>query len=186
MLHVDELERDDLPEFEQAPDDTEDLDKDRSPEDYPDETFEDITDTADVEDVTDDGDLLPDEVQAELEALAAAELEAGNPMEQALAEAQREIAHQRSLTRQAVARYRDALLAAEPDLPPELVQGETLEDVDAAAEAARTTVARIRNRVAAERPRSFPIGAPARTPDRPHPMTSHEKIAAGLQDRLSM
>ncbi len=170
MVHVDELEREGLPEFDPAPDD---LPPDEIPE---------------VADVTDDGDVLPDEVQAELEALAAAELDAGEGMEQALAEAQREIARQRSLTRQAVARYRDALLAAEPDLPPDLVQGETLEEVEAAAEAARGAVARIRERLhereAGERPRGFPVGAPARGVERSRPMSAQEKIAAGLQERM--
>ena len=175
MLHVDELEREGLPDFDPAPDDIEDVDGDETVDPY--------------DAVTDEGDVLPDEVQAELEALAAAELETGSEMEQALAEAQREIARQRTLTRQAVARYRAALLAAEPDLPPDLVQGETLDDVEASAEAARATVARIQERIhermqEPERPRGFPVGAPARSVERPQGMTSHEKIAAGLQERL--
>ena len=192
MLHVDELERGDLPEFAQATDHLDDIDA-MDAADTGDAM--DAVDTGDAMDamdamdgafdeVTEDGVVLPDEVQAELEALAAAELEGGDAMEQALAEAQREIARQRSLTRQAVARYRDALLAAEPELPPDLVQGETLEDVDATAQAARATVARIRERVAAERPRGFPVGAPARVAERPRHLSPHEKIAAGLQERL--
>lgn len=140
--------------------------------------------------VTDDGDTLPDEVQAELEALASAEFDDGNAaLETALAEAQRELARQRTLTRQAVARFRDALLAAEPDLPPDLVQGDTLEEVEAAAASARQTVQHIRERVATERPRGFPVGAPARSSERGHArgregLSAHEKIAAGLQERL--
>jgi hypothetical protein len=140
--------------------------------------------------VSDDGDALPDEVQAELEALASAELAdvevADESLHQALAEAQRELARQRSMTRQAVSRYRDALLASEPDLPEDLVRGETLEEIDAAAESARTTVERIRARVVTERPRGFPVGAPARGSERGERsrLTAHEKIAAGLQERM--
>src|SRR5690606_9660154 len=114
---------------------------------------------------------LPDEVQAELEALAAAELDDGtSALEAALAEAQREVTRQRNLTRQAVARFREAILAAEPDLPPDLVHGESLEEVEATAAAAREAVARIRERVASERHRAFPVGAPARTVERSAPM----------------
>lgn len=146
--------------------------------------FED--DTADF--VSDDGDTLPEEVRAELEALASEEFDDGaGALEAALAEAQRELARQRNLTRQAVARYRDALLAAEPDLPPDLVRGDTLEDIEATATSARDAVQRIRERVASERPRGFPVGAPARSVERGHAhstLSAHEKIAAGLQERL--
>lgn len=146
--------------------------------------FED--DTADF--VSDDGDTLPEEVRAELEALASEEFDDGaGALEAALAEAQRELARQWNLTRQAVARYRDALLAAEPDLPPDLVRGDTLEDIDATATSARDAVQRIRERVASERPRGFPVGAPARSVERGHAhstLSAHEKIAAGLQERL--
>ena len=142
--------------------------------------FED--DTADF--VSDDGDTLPEEVRAELAALASEEFDDGaGALEAALAEAQRELARQRNLTRQAVARYRDALLAAEPDLPP----GDTLEDIEATATSARDAVQRIRERVASERPRGFPVGAPARSVERGHAhstLSAHEKIAAGLQERL--
>lgn len=133
-----------------------------------------------------DGYGLPDEVQAELEALAAADLDVGSGVEQALAQAQRDLVQQRALTRQAVERYRSALLAAEPELPPDLVQGETLEDVDASVEAARRTVARIRERMAAERPPApgFPVGAPARGASAAATLTPVEKIARGLQERL--
>ena len=189
MVDVNELELEAL-EAQQAPED-DDLDGDGSEgrtvyvDPFADGTFE-----TDEDFVTDDGDTLPDEVQAELEALASAEFDDGNvALESALAEAQRELARQRTLTRQAVSRFRDALLAAEPDLPPDLVQGETLEEVEAAAAAARQAVQRIRERVATERPRGFPVGAPARSSERGHArgregLSAHKKIAAGLQERL--
>ncbi len=148
--------------------------------------FEDFDMAADDEFVTDDGASLPDDVQAELEALAAADLDGGNEVEQALAQVQRELAQQRALTRQAVDRYREALLAAEPDLPPDLVHGDSLEEVDASVEAARRTVARIRDRIEAERGRGFPVGAPARTAASALGLTPAEKIARGLQERLAV
>jgi hypothetical protein len=134
--------------------------------------------------VGDDGDALPEEVQAELEALAEAELEPANDLERALAEAQRALDEQRDRTRRAVERYRAALLAAEPDLPPDLVHGESIEDIDAAAETARAMVARIRERVEASRPRErgFPVGAPPRGVTY-RSMSASEKIAVGLRER---
>ena len=85
-------------------------------------------------------------------------------LEQALEATQRELARQRDLACAAVARYRQAVLAAEPDLPPEMVRGENIEDVDASIVAARTMVAHVREQVEARRPseRGSPAGAPAR------------------------
>lgn len=144
-------------------------------------------DVESFDDVGGDGDPLSEEARAELEALAAAELDTagdGEELQQALAAAQRELARQRDLTRSAVARYRLAVLAAEPELPPELVSGETLDAVDASLDAARAMVVRVRERAEVKRvERGFPAGAPART-HTPPPMTSREKIVAGLQERL--
>jgi len=154
--------------------------------------FDDVDGYADSEAeafLTDDGLTLPDEVQADLEALAASEIDGGaSALEAALAEAQREVARQRNLKRQAVARYRDAILAAEPELPPDLVRGESLEEIEESVSVARETVARIRERMTTERPRPFPVGAPERSTQSTTLSTAlmspQAKIAAGLQERL--
>jgi hypothetical protein len=76
-------------------------------------------------------------------------------------------------------------LAAEPDLPPELVNGETLSEVDASLDAARRTVAPIRSRIGVESEVSagFPVGAPARSGTSTAGMNAVEKISAGLEQR---
>ena len=154
-----------------------------------DETFDEF-DGIDALDDRDDADVVdgvPDEVRAELEALAAADAEQHDALQEALAAATRALEAQRAATRAAVARYREALLASDADLPPDLVQGETLEDLDASVAAARTAVALIRERVAAEaraHPYGFPVGSPAREPRPAHAMSAAEKIAAGLSERL--
>ncbi|MDP6607122.1 MAG: hypothetical protein QF664_12820 [Dehalococcoidia bacterium] len=96
-----------------------------------------------------DGDVtgdLPEAALDELAALAEAEATAADAEQAAQAEelaaAQRVLEAERARTRSAVARYRDAVLAAEPDLPPELVTGETLEELDASLDAARRAVRR--------------------------------------------
>lgn len=188
MAHVDELEHEALEALDTLEAGAGAVDGDDGPG-YVD-PFEDGIDDY----ISDDGDTLPDEVRAELEALASEDFDDGTvSLQAALAEAQRELARQRTLTRQAVARFRDALLAAEPELPPDLVQGDSIEEVEASAASARTAVQRIRERVASERPRGFPVGSPARSSERGHAhgvrgareaMSAHEKITAGLQERL--
>ncbi len=190
---LDPLPEDDLTES--------DIDDPDDAFDDPDDPFEDEPaalldtepdDALDVDAFADaDGEPLPDEVQAEIEALAAEglareEAEDTRGLEQALAATRRELERQRDLACAAVARYREAMLAAEPDLPPEMVRGESIEEVDASIVAARTMVARVRERVEARRPseRGFPAGAPARESSPPGHLTARQKIAAGLQERL--
>ncbi len=132
-------------------------------------------------------DELPDEAAAELAAVAEAERDELAALRSELEEARDALDAERAARRAAVARYRDALLAGEPSLPPELVEGDELEAVDASAEAARRTVAQIRERIARESEdesgRGFPAGAPERRGPRTEAMSTAEKIAYGLEQR---
>lgn len=195
---------DPLPEDDLPASDIDASDIDASDIDDPDDAFDDPEEMGDGDPFEDepaalldddfadaDGGPLPDEVQAEIEALAAEglareEAEDTRGLEQALAATRRELERQRDLACAAVARYREAMLAAEPDLPPEMVRGESIEEVDASIVAARTMVARVRERVEARRPseRGFPAGAPARESSPRGHLTARQKIAAGLQERL--
>lgn len=85
------------------------------------------------------------EVLAELAAVAEAEAEAAAERAAESAAAierdevqalRRALTEQQQTTRAAVERYRAAALAAEPELPPELVQGETLAEVGVAGSSA--------------------------------------------------
>ncbi len=85
----------------------------------------------------------------------------------------------------ATAKYRQAALAATPEVPPELVQGATVEEVDAAMARAKALVDEVRKRAAArsaETPRT-PAGAPARSAPDLSGLTAREKIAHGLARR---
>jgi hypothetical protein len=62
----------------------------------------------------------------------------------------------------AVARYRD-MVASSADLVPEMVQGSTVEEIDASAEAARRAYSDIRRKVAEQYEREVPPGNPARS-----------------------
>ena len=110
---------------------------------------------------------LEGETIEELAALAEAEATAADAEQAAQAEelavARRLLDAERAQTRAAVARYREAVLAAEPDLPPELVAGETLEELDGSLDAARRAVARSANASAAKTGRAA-ASPPARRP----------------------
>jgi hypothetical protein len=80
----------------------------------------------------------------------------------------------------ALAAYREARLAADPLVPPELVAGETVEEIDASLERARAIVAQVRERVRSEAARQVAPAAPGRTPLDPSALSPREKIAHGL------
>jgi hypothetical protein len=90
----------------------------------------------------------------------------------------------RASTREAAARYREVLLASEPSLPPELVAGESVAEVDAAAESARATVAQVRQHLEQQaQALRVPAGAPTRGAPDFGAMTPAEKIRLGLEER---
>lgn len=153
-----------------------------------------------------DGEDGPDaEALAELAAVEAAEraAEAARAAEylqlrREADEAHRALEDERAATREAVRRYREAVLAAEPDLPAELVGGETLAEVEAALGTARATVARVRDRLArageagaaagtmsgaAGAAAGFPVGAPGRRAPSTAGLDGAGKIARGLRER---
>lgn len=82
----------------------------------------------------------------------------------------------------AAGRYRDLLLAREPDLPEDLVGGTTIDEIDAAADRARQTVSQVRQRFEAQAQATrVPAGAPARSGGDTSGLTAAEKIRLGLR-----
>jgi len=81
----------------------------------------------------------------------------------------------------AVTRYRDAVLAGAPDVPAELLKGETVEEIDASLELARGLVSRVKQQLeAATAADSIPAGAPPRTSPDLSALSPVEKIAYGM------
>ena len=77
----------------------------------------------------------------------------------------------------AVGRYRSALIAAAPDLPEELVNGNTIEELDRSVESARKIVEKVASRIEARAPEArVPSGAPARRPADFSGLSPREKI----------
>jgi hypothetical protein len=88
--------------------------------------------------------------------------------------------------RQSAAKYRDARLAAAPEIPPELVpEADSIEDVERSFEAAKRVVAEVRDRIgkglAPSRVPSVPAGSPPRREQDLSGLPPIEKIKIGLQ-----
>ena len=87
----------------------------------------------------------------------------------------------------AVAKYRAALLAAAPEIPAELVKGESINEIDASLEQARGIVSKVRQQLEAEaETNKVPAGAPERTPQDLSALSPAEKIAYALRKSLRM
>ena len=82
----------------------------------------------------------------------------------------------------ATERYRELILAREPELPVDLVIGSTVDEVDAAVERARQTVSQVRQQLESQaKANRVPAGAPARTAPDTSALSPAEKIRLGLQ-----
>ena len=88
-----------------------------------------------------------------------------------------EISGLRQQVELAVSRYRNALIAGAPDLPEELVQGTSIEELDRSMESARKIVEKVASRIEARAPEArVPSGAPARRPADVSGLSPREKI----------
>ena len=115
----------------------------------------------------------PDEAQAELAELRSA-----------LEQRDQEIESLRSRLASATARYREALLAAAPEIPEEMVVGESPEEVEASLAGARQMVERVRGQIESQiADERVPSGAPVRGAQEFSGMSSREKIAHALAQR---
>ena len=120
-----------------------------------------------------DADTASDDAQAELAELRSA-----------LEQRDLEIESLQSRLASATARYREALLAAAPDVPEELVGGESPEEVETSLAGARQMVEKVRGRIEAQIVgERVPSGAPVRGNQEFSGMSSREKIAYALTQR---
>lgn len=80
------------------------------------------------------------------------------------------------------ARYRDAVLAQAPDLPADLVTGDSVAEIDEALVRARQTVAQVRQHLEQQaQALRVPAGAPVRSAPDLSALSASEKIRLGLQ-----
>ena len=99
--------------------------------------------------------------------------------------AQGELEEARSSLRDAAVRYREAKLASLPELPRDLVSAsESLDEIDAAFEAAQRVVSEVRERVQEERQAvRVPAGSPPRRAQDLSSLSATEKIRLGIEER---
>lgn len=101
-----------------------------------------------------------------------------------LVEAHTQLEDTRQEARVAVLKYREAVLAAEPWLPAEMVGGETVAEIEEALAQTRHTVAQVRQQLEQEAQSArVPTGAPPRRPPDLSALSPLEKIRMGLQQR---
>ncbi len=84
----------------------------------------------------------------------------------------------------AASKYRSALLASQPEVPPDLVSGETVEEVDQKLEAALRMIAQLRGHLESQAQATrVPTGAPARRAPDLSALSPAEKIVHGLSQQ---
>ncbi len=89
-----------------------------------------------------------------------------------------------SQAREAAERYRELVLAQSPELPAELVLGDTVQQVDESVERARETVSKVRGHLESQAQAGrVPVGAPPRSGPDFSTLSPEEKISYGLRQR---
>ncbi len=86
-------------------------------------------------------------------------------------------------SRQVAARYRAVLQQVAPDVPPDLIQGESVEDLDRSLVAAREMVAHVREQVQAQAAARIPTGSPVRGAPDLGSLSPAEKIRIGIAEK---
>ena len=105
-------------------------------------------------------------------------------LEQALIEANEKLTNASDALSQAIASYRALVIQANPDVPEELVTGETVEAIDKSMENAKALISRVREGIAAETAAGkVPAGAPPRTPPDLSALSPREKIHYAIGSR---
>jgi chromosome segregation ATPase len=101
-----------------------------------------------------------------------------------LAAAQQETQELHARLQAAAGKYREALLAAAPDLPEDMVTGNSIEEIDASAEQARGAVRRVRDRLESQAQAGrVPAGSPPRGSPDFSALSPIEKIRLGLAQK---
>lgn len=86
-------------------------------------------------------------------------------------------------SRRVAERFRSVLLQTAPEVPPEMVQGDTVEELDRSLTAARQIVARVREQVQTQTAARVPAGSPVRSGVRVESLSAAEKIRLGVAER---
>ena len=103
-------------------------------------------------------------------------------LEQALAESEEALKVTTDSLAQAVASYQTMVTHANPEVPEELISGDSIESVNLSLEEAKSLISRVKQGLEAEVQASrVPAGAPQRTPPDLSALSSREKIHYGVR-----
>lgn len=98
-------------------------------------------------------------------------------LKQALTEANEKLTNISNALSQAVASYKALVVQTNPDVPEELITGDTIEAIDKSMENAKALISKVREGIAAEMASGrVPAGAPLRTPLDLSALSPREKI----------
>ena len=103
-------------------------------------------------------------------------------LEQALAQSEAALKAGNDSLAEAVASYQAMVIAANPEIPEELISGDGIEAVNRSLEEAKSLISRVKQGLEAEVQASrVPAGAPQRTPPDLSALSSREKIQYGVR-----
>lgn len=104
-----------------------------------------------------------------------------NQLKEQLASREQELVSLKEQLALSVAKYRTLVLAGVPEIPEELVQGSTVEEINASLTKAQEMVERVTRQIEAQRAKErVPAGAPARMPPDLSALSPRDKIAYAL------
>ena len=110
------------------------------------------------------------------EALASRDTEIAG-LKQTITEAEEKLTQINDSLSQAVASYRELVVAAHPEIPPELITGDSVESIDESLRNAQALVDKVKQGIEAEASKTrVPAGAPQRTPLDLSVLSPREKI----------
>lgn len=102
-------------------------------------------------------------------------------LKQTIVEADKKLGESSSARAQAVAGYKGLVIKGNPEVPVELVTGDTIEAIDKSLENARALVGKVKQGIESEIAKAkVPFGAPPRAPIDLSALTAREKIQYGI------
>jgi uncharacterized coiled-coil protein SlyX len=105
-------------------------------------------------------------------------------LKQSVAELETKLTELTDSRSQALASYRALVISSNPDLPEELIAGESVEEIDKSLAGARALIDRVRERLEMEIAGSrIPAGAPLRAPLDLSALSPQEKIQYAMGER---
>jgi uncharacterized coiled-coil protein SlyX len=121
---------------------------------------------------------------SEMEQALAERDEQINALKQSLAELEARLTEVKEGQAQAIASYRELVVSSNPDLPEELISGDSVEEIDKSLAGARALIDRVRQRLETEIAGArIPAGAPLRTPTDLSALSPQEKIQYAMGER---